>query len=415
MSASIEWTLGLRFIVALAVGFLIGLEREGGRRQHPHFFFGGIRTFPVVSIFGFACAYMADAGYAWILPAGLISVTAIAVTSYIEKMKTGRFGATSETSVLLTYLAGALACVADVRLPVAIGVIVALLLSEKPLLESYVERLDKNEFLATLKFLLVTVVIYPALPNADFTIYHLNPARIWQLVVLVSAVGFMGYILSRKLGSRVGLPVSGLLGGIVSSTAVSIAAGRLAGEKPEQSALALKTALLASSVMYLRLIGLITVFCGSLAMEVDWRLGVLGLVGLILAMTAGWGHSDSADVDQGSFSSLKNPIEIGVAMLFALLFVGLRIATTLAHTHFGQLGVWGMGAISGLVDVDPFVLSATQGALSGRLMIQAVLVALLVNTMAKGIYFVLLSGRNRAAVLWRYGILACCHIPLMWI
>lgn len=415
MNASVEWTLGLRFVVALAVGFLVGLEREGGRRQHPHFFFGGIRTFPVVSIFGFACACMAVAGYAWILPAGLISVAAIAVTSYIEKMKTGRFGATSETSVLLTYIAGALACVADVRLPVAIGVIVALLLSEKPLLESYVERLDKNEFLATLKFLLVTVVIYPALPNAEYTIYRLNPARIWQLVVLVSAVGFMGYILSRKLGPRMGLPVAGLLGGIVSSTAVSVAAGRIAGEKPQQAALALRSALLASSVMYLRLVALIYIFCGSLAAEVDWRLGVLGLVGLILALTSGWGHADLADADQGSLSTLKNPIEIGFALLFALLFVGLRVATAFAYTHLGQMGVWGMGALSGLVDVDPFVLSAVQGALSGRLMIQAVLIALLVNTMAKGVYFVLLSGRSRAAVLWRYGILACCHIPLMWI
>lgn len=415
MSASIEWTLGLRFIVALAVGFLIGLEREGGRRQHPHFFFGGIRTFPVVSIFGFACACLAVSGYAWILPAGLISVTAIAVTSYIEKMKTGRYGATSETSVLLTYMAGALSYVADVRLPVAIGVIVALLLSEKPLLESYVERLDKNEFLATLKFLLVTVVIYPALPNEDYTIYHLNPARIWQLVVLVSAVGFAGYILSRKLGPKVGLPVAGLLGGIVSSTAVSVATGRLAGEKPEQAGLALRTALLASSVMYLRLVGLITVFCGGLALDVDWRLGILGVVGLILAMTTGGGRSDAADAGQGGLSSLKNPIEIGIALLFALLFVGLRVATAMAYTHFGQMGVWGMGALSGLVDVDPFVLSAAQGALEGRLMIQAVLVALLVNTMAKGIYFMLLSGRNRSAVLWRYGILACCHIPLMWL
>ena len=413
MNATIEWTLGLRFIVALAVGFLIGLEREGGRRHHPFFFFGGIRTFPVVSIFGFACAWMAANGFSWILPAGLMSVTAVAVASYIEKMKTGRYGATSEMSVLLTYSAGALACVADVRFPVAIGVIVTLLLSEKPRLESYVERLDKTELLATLKFLLVTIVIYPALPNIGYTAYNLNPARIWQLVVLVSAVGFIGYILSRKLGPKLGLPLTGLLGGIVSSTAVSVATGRLAGEKPEQAAMALRTALLASSVMYLRLIALIAVFGGGFSMEVNWRLGLLCVLGLTLAITADWKGDEGADTISGGLPSLKNPIEISIALLFALLFVGLRVATTLAHTYFGQLGVWGLGAVSGMVDVDPFVLSAVQGALSGRLMIQAILMALLVNTIAKGLYFMVLSGRNRTAVLWRYGVLAFCHIPLM--
>lgn len=413
MNPTLEWTLGLRFIVALAVGLLIGLEREGGRKGSSHFFFGGIRTFPVVSLFGFTCGWLATHGAPWLLPAGLVAVTALAVTSYIEKMKTGRFGATSEMSVLLTYLAGALACVADVRFPIAIGVINTLLLSEKTLLESYVERLDRTELLATLKFLLVSVVIYPALPNVSFTAHNLNPARIWQIVVLVSAVGFFGFLLSRKLGPRLGLPLSGLLGGMVSSTAVSVATGRLAGERPEQAVPALRAALLASGVMYLRLIGLIAVFGGGFSMGLDWRLGALCLLAMLLAVLIRRGPDEAAV--PGGLPTLKNPVEISVALLFALLFVGLRVATSLSQAHFGEMGVLGLGTIAGLVDVDPFVLSAVQGALTGRLMMQAVLMALMINTLAKGFYFAALSRRNRVAAFWRFGVLAACHVPLMWL
>ncbi len=413
MNIAFEWSLGARFLVALAVGFLIGLERESGRKERAHFFFGGIRTFPMVSVFGFSCAWLAVHGNPLLLPAGLIAVTALAAVAYREKIKTGRFGATSEVSALVTYAVGVLALTADVRFPIAIGVINTILLSEKSVLEKYVERLDRTEFLAMLKFLLVTVVIFPALPNVNYTVYELNPAKIWQIVVLVSAIGFVGYILSRKVGPGVGVPLSGLLGGIVSSTAVSVATGRLARERPDQAGSALQATLLASSVMFLRLIVLVAVFGGVLSPDLNWRLGLLCVVGLLLALTVRK-DPDGAGAP-GALPSISNPVEIRVALLFALLFVGLKVATGVVKAHFGQLGVLGLGTVSGLVDVDPFVLSVAQGALSGRLAIQALLVAVMVNTLAKGFYFTSLSGRNRLTVLWRYGLWALCHVPLMWV
>ena len=413
MNSALEWTLGLRLIVALAVGFLIGLERETGRREHSKFFFGGVRTFPLVSLVGFSCAWLATHGAPLMLPAGLLAVTALAGVAYLEKIKAGRFGATSEVSALLTYAVGVMACTADVRLPIAIGVINTILLSGKSVLENYVERLDKTEFLAMLKFLLVTVVIYPALPNENYTAYALNPARIWQIVVLVSAIGFVGYILSRKIGSSLGVPLSGTLGGIVSSTAVSVATGRLARENPEQAGVALQASLLAGSVMFLRLMVLIGVFGGGFAAGLDWRLALLCMTGLVLALTVR--KKAMVAGDSHSLPAMQNPVEIRVAVLFALLFVTVKIATSFAHAHFGQLGVMGLGSFAGLVDVDPFVLSVVQGALTGRLAIQAILLAVMVNTLAKGVYFAVLAGRNRGAVLWRYGVWAACHIPLIWL
>ena len=126
------------------------------------------------------------------LPAGLLAVAAVIGVSYGEKIRSGRYGATSEVSALLTFTTGALAMLADVRLAMALGVVNTLLLSEKSTLEHYVEKLDRADFLATIKFLLVTVVIYPVLPDVDYTVYRINPAKVWQIVVLVSAIGFGG-------------------------------------------------------------------------------------------------------------------------------------------------------------------------------------------------------------------------------
>jgi uncharacterized membrane protein (DUF4010 family) len=265
-----DWTAGLRFAVALGLGFLVGLEREGAQPDDRKIFFGGVRTFPILSMYGFACAWLAANGQSFMLPVGLVSVLALAAVSYIEKTKTGRFGATTEASALLTFATGALTVLTDLRLAMALGVTNTLLLSEKATLEAYVERLDKVEFLAIVKFLIVTVIIYPALPNREFTAYRLNPSRIWQIVMVVSSVGFVGYFLTRKFGHRVGLWLSGLLGGIVSSTAVSVAAGRIAQKDEAQGAAALQATLLASSVMYLRVLVFIG-FLNPAAFSLLWR------------------------------------------------------------------------------------------------------------------------------------------------
>ena len=117
----------------------------------------------------------------------------------------------------------------------------------------------------------------------------------------------------------------------------------------------------------------------------------------------------------GGMPSLQNPVEIRVALLFAVIFVGLKVATNLARENFGQVGVFGLSVLSGLVDVDPFFLSVVQGPSQGRLMVQAIIIAVMMNTLAKGTYFAALSRGNRVRVLWRYGLWAACHLPLLWI
>ena len=410
-----EWELGLRFVLALALGLLVGLERERVRSETKKLFFGGVRTYPIISLFGFACAWLHTVGVMWVLAAGLLAVVALVAVAYVSKLHDGRLGATSEVAALLTYVTGALVLLADIRLAMALGVINTILLSEKAALESLVERLDKVEFLALLRFLLVTFIIYRVLPDQDFTDFHLNPARIWRVVILVSTIGFVGYFLVKKFGSRVGLWLSGLMGGMVSSTAVSIAAGRMAQSQPGRATEALQSTLLASSVMYVRVLALLAFFNLALAQALIWKLGGLAALGLLLAASTRRQRGASTPM-LAHQPVLQNPFEIRPALVFATLFVLLTVLTVFAKTHFGQAGVLSLAGFSGLVDVDPFILSLAQGAqLTLQLMAQSIIVALMSNTLMKGLYFAALARTVWPAAMLRYLFWTAAHVPLLWL
>ncbi len=313
--------------------------------------------------------------------------------------------------MLLTFVVGALALLTDVWVAMALGIISALLLSEKAEIEKQVEALNKTEFLAVLEFLLVTFIVLPVLPDEAYTQFSLRPRSIWQIVVIVSAIGFVGYLLSKRFGSRVGLWLSGLLGGIVSSTAVSIAVGRIAQRTPEQSDDALRASLLASSVMYLWVLVLIGAINPAFIPLLWWKLLLLAALGAILAVSV-----VQHDVPRSptAVQTLQNPFELRPALVFGSLFVVLTIITNLVRGAFGSAGLLVLSAVVGLTDIDPFLLSLVHGASQVEAAIAAaIIVALMSNTVIKGVYFGLLARQARKASLLRYGAWALLHVPLI--
>lgn len=379
-----EWTPELRFLVALALGFLVGLERESTKIEEQKMVFGGVRTHPIISLLGFGCAWFYKVGVVFMLPVGLLSIAALTSIAYIAKIKIGRFGSTSEISALLTFVTGALALLVDVWIAMAIGVVNTILLSEKAALESYVERLNKVEFLATIKFLLVTVIILPVLPNQEYTSFKLNPTKIWEIVILVSSIGFVGYFLSKKFGHKVGMWLSGALGGVVSSTALTMAVGRIAQKNPQSATEALQASVLAGSVMNLRILVLIWLINASLIPALAWRLVLLFFFGVLLSVRVMW---RSPSGNQDSVPTLQNPFEIRPAMGFAALFVILSVVTGVVQKSIGDAGVLGLAGIVGVTDIDPFILSLVHGsdALS-KIVVPAIIIAMMSNTIAKGVY-----------------------------
>jgi len=410
---AIEWTFQIRFAVALALGFLVGLERESTKLEHQKLVFGGVRTHPIISLYGFGCAWLYQVGSTFMLPIGLLSVSMLAGIAYVAKIKMERYGSTSEFSALLTFVMGALALLADVWVAMALGVINTILLSEKARLETYVENLNKAEFLATLKFLLVTVIILPVLPNQEYTQFGLNPAKIWQVVILVSTVGFVGYLLSKKFGTRVGLWLSGLLGGIVSSTAVTIAAGRLAEKDPGRSFSALQASMLACSVMYLRILVLVSLINPLFVRPLWWKLVVLAIVGVLLSF---WGISPRRGEPEKEVPGLQNPFEITPALMFGGLFVVLLVVTEFVRKTIGEAGILGLAGVVGVSDITPFVLSLVQrSGPAADVVTTAILVSTLSNTVVKGVYFGFLASSIRRETAWRFIVWSLLHVPVIFL
>jgi uncharacterized membrane protein (DUF4010 family) len=395
--------------VALALGFLVGLERESTKIETQKLVFGGVRTHPIISMYGFGCAWLYQIGVTFMLPAGLLSMTVLTAIAYLAKIRAERYGSTSEVSALLTFVVGALALLVDIWIAMALGIVNTMLLSEKSRLETFVEKLDKVDFLATLKFLLVTLIVLPVLPDQEFTRFRLNPASIWKLVILVSTIGFIGYELSKRFGSKVGLWLSGLLGGIVSSTAVTIAAGRLAQKDAGRVVHARQASILAASVMYLRILALLALLAPALVPLVWWKLVLLALIGVVLSLRA-------RGKEEGSMAKgvpgLQNPFELSPALLFAGLYVLLTVATELVKTYAGSAGVLTLAAVVGVTDIDPFILSLLQGPEIG-FVVSATLIAMMSNTLVKGIYFAVLVPVGRRETLLRYGMWALLHLPFI--
>ena len=407
-----EWTNELRFLIALGLGFLIGLERESATSERKGKSFAGIRTYTIISLFGFGCGWLYRLNITFGVSAGLISIAALVLTEYISKQKEGHIGGTSEIAALLTFVIGALALLADVWISMALGIITTILLSEKSELESYVEKLNKSEFLAVLKFLLVTLIILPALPDKSFTQYDLNPAHIWQIVIMVSTIGFVGYFLMKKFGDKVGLWVSGLMGGMVSSTAVSMAVGRIAKNSPAQGGNALQASILASSIMYIRILVIIWVINPAILPYLWWKFVLLTVIGVILAFTIKQGKQKPGE---NSVSTLQNPFEIKPAVMFAALFVILSVTTVFVKNFFGNIGLIILSAIVGVTDIDPFILSLIKKSEPVQaIIVSAIIVAMMSNTIIKAVYFAVQAKQEKKRTYLLYGIWALLHIPVIF-
>ncbi|MCX7848375.1 MAG: MgtC/SapB family protein [bacterium] len=404
----------VRLIVAGGLGLLVGMERERHGAEAATPLPAGVRTHTLISMCGFASAWLFRHHVGFVIPAGIFAIAVWTGIAYIFKARQGHVGFTSEVAALLTFLTGALALLAPLWLAAALAVANTLVLSEKTLLEQHVALLDRNEFLAVVKFLIVSAIILPALPDRAFTTFALNPRHIWKIVVIVSTISFGGYVLARQLGPAVGFAVSALLGGLVSSTAVTIAAGRLACDNPSQANRALHATLLAGAVAYVRLLFLIWLVHPLAPGELWWQLSALALAGVALALGS---SSRSAAQLPGALQLPRNPFDLIPAALFAAAFTLLTILTAVVRTTFGVTGLLVLSLLVGCTDITPFVLSLVhRGAPLDSYAIHAIILACMSNTLLRGVYLGLLVPGLRMRALWRHALWAAFHLPLiLWV
>ena len=403
---------GLKILIVLFLSFLIGLEREEHRAESEHYSFGGVRTFPLIGFLGYVMALLSG-GQLLPLAIGFAVVGGFLLVSYQHKLASQTVsdtaGVTTEISGLGTYLLGALVYQGYYWIATTLAVISLLLLELKAGLEGLSKRIAPREILTLTKFLLLTAVVLPVLPNTEFTQFRINPFKTWMIVVAVSAISYGSYLLLNLTKERSGVVLSSVLGGAYSSTATTVALAKRASGK-QQAHLFSGSILIASAMMYLRLTVLLMLFNRYLLAMLAAPLLIPGC----LAGVGGWVWSRLPDNGSGQTKrefAPRNPLELGVAFSFAALFLALLVLTGLAATHLGKVGIYTLSGIVGLVDVDPFVLGMTQSAgilTPAFLAARGIVIAAASNNLAKGIYA--LSFSDRKTGIQSFGLLSALAV-----
>ena len=407
----------LKIILVLFLSFLIGLEREEHKVTKGSYFFGGVRTFPLIGLIGYSIALLSGSQ---LLPltVGFLVIAGFLLLSYWHKLTAEEAGGiTSEMSGLATFLVGALVCYGHFWIATTLSVASLLLLDLKVALEKLAARLAPQEILTFAKFLLLTGVILPVMPNQDFGRFHINPFKTWLVVVAVSAISYGSYVL-QKMTKGGGVVLSAFLGGAYSSTVTTVVMSRRAAREQHPHLFA-GGILLASGVMYLRLTALLAMFSQSLLLLL--ALPFFSLAGAAIGVGWLWSRrpDPSSEAVQREFEA-KNPLELAAAFLFALLFLAMLIATQLAVTYLGRAGVNTLAGVMGIADVDPFIMGMTQAAgtlTPAKIAAVAVCIAASSNNLAKGVYAYSLADRKtglQAGLL--LALLALGGLcPLLWL
>ncbi len=402
--------VAVELLVALAIGLLIGLEREWRKIDAAGADRIGIRTFGLMGLLGGLAGTMRDTVGPWLVPAALLGVAMLLVNDRRRATDSAPVilaeDMTTLVAALVTLLLGVLSATGAIKLAVACAVIVLALLYLKATIHAMVGKLTQTELRATVRFLVISLVVLPVLPDQGYGPYQaLNPRTIWLLVVLISAMSFVGYFAIRALGAAMGVLATGLFGGLVSSTATTISFARLAENAPAQGRIFAAGTILANSVMAVRVLILAAILAPNLAMALVWPLGLAAVVaGLVVAFI--WYNTQRSPILKDEVA-VSNPFELSAAIKFALLLTVIVLLERFLSDQYGEAGIYLLSLIAGLADVDAITVSLAKHARMGGEFLTdaaiAILLAVVSNACVKGF----IAGRAGGAFArWSVGAMS---------
>ncbi len=373
----------LKFVVALAIGALVGLERE---RKSKETDFAGIRTFIFIALLGILSGYLSQIfPYFFLIAFTGLSIL-VALSYWVSTRDKGDVGLTTEVAALLTFSLGLMCFWGEgYKLAPILAIIITTILASKPVLHSLARKISQEEMISTLKFLIIAFVILPLLPNETMGPWQIfNPYQVWLMVVFISGISYAGYILMKIVGPERGIGITGILGGLVSSTAVVTAMAARVKESELLLKAAVFAAVVASSMMFLRVFFEVLVVNSSLIPLLAAPMIIMGVLGIFLGVLV-WRSSMVKKMD--SEVKLKNPFSLRPALIFGALFVAIIFISNLANIYFGSRGVYIASIISGVADVDAITISmallAQNGTISSITAVTAITLASISNTVVK--------------------------------
>jgi uncharacterized membrane protein (DUF4010 family) len=376
-----------RLAVALAVGLVIGLERGWSARRAPEGSrVAGLRTLALVGLAGGVAAVLGELASVWLTGAIAFGLALLLFAIRIGMRNDADVGATTEVAAVVTFALGALAGFDRPIAAVAGAVATSFLLGAKPALHGWVQKIQRRELFAGLQLLLISAVVLPLAPDRDFGPYGaLNPYRIWWMVVLIAVVSFAGYLAIRIFGARLGVLLSGIAGGLVSSTATTLQLSRRAhGLGSELHSVVAASILAACTVMAMRVFVLGSAIHPPLMPMLLAPFGVAIAIGMAATLWC-WRQGRGARGDIAE-TAARNPLDLRVAIGFALVLAIVMVAARAGQAQFGIGGLYAVAALSGLADVDAITLSlASQVAvgLPREVAVAGLAIAAAVDTLLK--------------------------------
>jgi uncharacterized membrane protein (DUF4010 family) len=386
--------LALTYAVSAAIGLLVGTERE--RKPTAK---AGLRTFALIAVLGTACAMLARLlDSSWIVSVGfaVVGLTLAGAQLADPRSAAEDAGTTTVMAALLVFVLGVLNFHGERLLAVALGIGTTALLYFKTELEGAATRLTPTDIRSMLQFGAVSAVVLPLLPDRSFGPYAvLNPFHVWLMVVLISGVSLAGYVAWRLTLERKGLLLTGLLGGVISSTATTFAYARQARDGTQTPSAATVVLLLANAAMLVRVLLLVMVAAPAMIPKAAFVV----LPALLLSVPALWWHFARAGGESAARGGhMENPTQLGTALLFATFYALILLAAAWLSDKVGSSGLYGLSFISGLTDVDAITLSssrlAVQEAIDLRDAATAVGVAVSSNVLFKTAVAAVVGGRS---------------------
>ncbi|MFC2036916.1 MgtC/SapB family protein, partial [Chloroflexota bacterium] len=349
----------LRFGIALLIGVLIGLEREFARLKEEVKAFAGIRTFPLIALLGCSAALITDLTGGWAFGVLLLLLGLLIGIAYTTDALQGRVGLTSEVAALVVFVCGALAFWEYLELAAALAVVTFGFLTLKPQLHRLARRISDEDLYATLKFAIISLIILPVLPNQTYgppPFDAFNPYKTWLMVVFISGISFLGYVLIKVVGPGRGIGLTGLLGGLVSSTAVTLSFSDRSQEQPDLARPFALAITLAWTVMFGRVVVEVAVLNQELLRQVWIPMAAAMGAGLVFCVYYFFAHRSHEESDV----KLSNPFELGPAIKFGILYAVVLLVAKVAQYYFHDAGVYVASVVAGLTDVDAITLSMAE-------------------------------------------------------